>query len=180
MLFLFEPRGGEKRVYIILDILNLTAMTPAVNKLKKAKIKYQIHQYEHDPDAKAYGEEAAEKLNIPFDQIFKTLVVSVDNNDVVIAVVPVSRQLDLKKLVKAIGSKKARMADRNDVERATGYILGGVSPIGQKKKLTTMIDTSALNFNTVYVSAGRRGLQIEMSPKDLGSLTDATYAEISR
>ena len=155
-------------------------MTPAINCLKKAKINYQLHQYEHNPDSKAYGEEAAQKLNIAFDQIFKTLVVSVDNRDLAVAVVPVSRQLDLKAFVKVIGSKKAKMADKKDVERTTGYISGGVSPIGQKKKLMTIIDSSALKFNSIYVSAGRRGLQIELSPKDLGLQTKAIFNKISK
>ena len=155
-------------------------MTPAINCLKKAKIKYQIHQYEHDPNSKAYGEEAAEKLNISFDQIFKTLVISVDNKNLSVALVPVSKQLDLKAFVKVIGSKRAKMADKKEVERATGYILGGVSPIGQKKKLITIIDSSALKFNTIYVSAGRRGMQIEISPKDLGSQTRAIFDDIGK
>ncbi len=155
-------------------------MTPAINCLKKAKIQYQIHQYDHDPASKAYGEEAAEKLNIPFDQIFKTLVVSTNDKDLSVAVVPVSKQLDLKLFAKAIGSKKVKMADKNDVERTTGYVLGGVSPIGQKKKLSTIIDSSASRFDTVYVSAGHRGLQIELSPKDLSLQTKATYYEISK
>ncbi len=155
-------------------------MTPAINCLKKAKIKYQVHPYEHDPYSKAYGEEAAEKLNIPFDQIFKTLIVSINEKDLSVALVPVSKQLDLKLFAKAIGSKKVKMADKNDVERTTGYVLGGVSPIGQKKKLSTVIDSSALRFATVYVSAGHRGLQIEISPKDLGLQTKARYYEISK
>jgi len=155
-------------------------MTPAIKNLEKAKIKYKVHKYDHEPSSSAYGEEAAEKLNIPFDRIFKTLVVSVDNNILLVAVVPVSKQLDLKLFAKTAGSKKAKMADKNLVERATGYVLGGVSPIGQKKKLKTIIDTSALKFNTVYVSAGRRGLQIELAPEDLGSQTGATYGEISK
>jgi Cys-tRNA(Pro)/Cys-tRNA(Cys) deacylase len=155
-------------------------MTPAINCLKKAKIQYQIHQYDHDPSSKSYGEEAAEKLNIPFDQLFKTLVVSTNDKDLSVALVPVSKQLDLKLFAKAIGSKKVKMADKNDVERTTGYVLGGVSPIGQKKKLSTIIDSSALRFDTVYVSAGHRGLQIELSPKDLGLQTKATYYEISK
>lgn len=155
-------------------------MTPAINNLKKAKIQYQIHQYDHDPASKAYGEEAAEKLNISFDQLFKTLVVSANDKNLSVAVVPVSKQLDLKLFAKAIGSKKVKMAEKNSVERATGYILGGVSPIGQKKQLKTIIDSSILNFNTVYVSAGRRGLQIELSPKDLKRLISAAYDEISK
>ena len=137
-------------------------------------------QYYHDPSSIVYGKEAAEKLNIPFDRIFKTLVVSVYNHILLVSVVPVSKQLDLKLFAKTAGSKKAKMADKHLVERATGYIIGGVSPIGQKKKLKTIIDTSALKFNTVYVSAGRRGLQIELAPKDLGSQTGATYGEISK
>ncbi len=155
-------------------------MTPAIKNLETAKIKYQVHKYDHDPSSRVYGEEAAEKLNIPFDRIFKTLVVSVDNNILLVAVVPVSKKLDLKLFAKTAGSKKAKMADKNLVERATGYVIGGVSPIGQKKKLKTIIDTSALKFNTVYVSAGRRGLQIELAPEDLGSQTNATYDEISK
>ena len=155
-------------------------MTPAIKKLEKAKIRYKVHKYHHEPSSRVYGEEAAEKLNIPFDRIFKTLVVSVDNNILLVAVVPVSKQLDLKLFAKTAGSKKAKMADKHLVERATGYVLGGVSPIGQKKKLKTIIDTSALKFNTVYVSAGRRGLQIELAPEDLGSQTGATYGEISK
>ena len=147
--------------------------------MKKTKIKFQIHKYDHDSTSKAYGKEAAEKLNISFDQIFKTLVVSVDNKSLSVAVVPVSKQLDLKTFAKAIGVKKAKMADKHDVERTTGYIIGGVSPIGQKKTLETIIDSSALAFNTVYVSAGHRGLQIELSPKDLGKLTNAIYDEVS-
>jgi len=155
-------------------------MTPAINCLKKAKIKYQVHPYDHDPDSRSYGEEAAEKLNIPFDQLFKTLVVSINDKDLSVALVPVSKQLDLKLFAKAIGSKKVTMADNNNVERTTGYVLGGVSPIGQKKKLSTVIDSSALRFATVYVSAGHRGLQIELSPKDLGLQTKAKYYEISK
>jgi len=155
-------------------------MTPATNILKKAGINHQIHSYQHDSTSRAYGEEAAEKLNISFDQLFKTLVISVDHQILTVAVVPVSRQLDLKQFVKAIGSKRAQMADKNEAQRSTGYVLGGISPIGQKKKLKTVIDSSALNFDTIYVSAGRRGLQIELSPKDLGAMTGATYFEISK
>ncbi len=155
-------------------------MTPAINRLKKSKISCRVHHYDHDPASKAYGEEAAEKLNVSFDRIFKTLIVSLDNKTLSVAVVPVSRQLDLKAFAKASGSKKAGMADKKDVERSTGYILGGVSPIGQKKKLKTIMDSSAQKFNTVYVSAGRRGLQIELSPKDLASQIGAAYYDISK
>jgi len=155
-------------------------VTPAIKHLEKAKIKYKIHAYEHDPGSKAYGEEAAEKLNVSFDRVFKTLVISIDNNKLSIALVPVSRQLNLKSFAKALGSKKAGLADKKDAERATGYITGGISPIGQKKKIETIIDSSVLKFDTVYVSAGRRGLQIELSPEDLRSKIDASYYGISK
>ncbi|MBU1344753.1 MAG: Cys-tRNA(Pro) deacylase [Proteobacteria bacterium] len=155
-------------------------MTPAINCLKKANVNHLIHHYDHDPNSRVYGEEAAEKLNISRDRLFKTLIVSVDDKNLSVALVPVSRQLDLKKFVKALGSKKAKMADKNDVQRTTGYILGGVSPFGQKKKLTTLIDRSALTFDTVYVSAGQRGLQIELSPENLGIQTNAKYVDICK
>jgi len=155
-------------------------MTPAVNMLKKAKIAYTIHTYDHDPKSRAYGEEAAEKLNISFDRLFKTLVVFVDDGKYMTALVPVSKQLDLKELVRAMGSRMAKMAEKKDVERVTGYILGGVSPLGQKKSMPLVMDRSALKFDTIFVSAGRRGLQIEISPKDLALLTHAAYAEIGR
>jgi len=155
-------------------------MTPAVNILKKAKIVHRVHTYMHDPKSRAYGEEAAERLNISHDRLFKTLIVSVDDKQFVTALVPVSKQLDLKELVTATQSKKAKMAEKKDVERLTGYVLGGVSPLGQKKKLATVMDISALNFETIFVSAGRRGLQIEISPQILALLTQAVYFEISR
>jgi Cys-tRNA(Pro)/Cys-tRNA(Cys) deacylase len=155
-------------------------MTPAINSLKKAKIEYQIHQYHHDTNSKAYGKEAAEKLNISFSRLFKTLIILVDDKDLCVAVVPVSKQLDLKVFANVIKAKKAKMADKKQVERSTGYLLGGISPLGQKKKLKTIIDNSVLKFDTIYVSAGRRGLQVELSPKDLCSQTDAVYFEISK
>ena len=155
-------------------------MTPAVNSLKKAKVRYTLHSYDHDPKSGAYGEEAAQKLNVSFDRLFKTLVVSGEDGTFMTALVPVSKQLDLKKWVKSTGSKKAKMAEKQDVERVTGYVLGGVSPLGQKKKLVTAMDISAQNFDTIFISAGRRGLQIEISPKDLARLTQAVFLDISR
>ncbi len=157
-------------------------MTPAINHLKKSKIKFKIHEYEHGPKYNSYGEEAAEKLNISFDQLFKTLVVSITKNgnkNLAVALVPVSRQLDLKSFSKAAGSKKTKMADKNAIARSTGYILGGVSPVGQKKQLETIIDKSALGFDTIFVSGGRRGLQIEISPRDLALVTKAVFKQIS-
>ncbi len=154
-------------------------MTPAINLLKKAKLDYQVHTYDHDPGSTAYGEEAAQKLGISFDRLFKTLVVRVNNKDMMVALVPVSRQLDVKLFARAVKAKKAGMADKKDVERTTGYLLGAVSPLGQKKKLPTVIDTSALDFETIFVSAGRRGLQVALSPEDICSQTQAQFFDIA-
>ena len=155
-------------------------MTPAINAAKKAKIDFKVHEYEHDVSALSYGSEAAQKLNIPAGQVFKTLVVSLDNKNFSVGLVPVSNMLNMKRIAKTGGAKKAVMADRKDVERLTGYVLGGVSPLGQKKRLKTVIDSSAENFSTIYVSAGRRGLEIELSPENLKKLTNGIFAEISQ
>ncbi len=154
-------------------------MTPGIDAARKAKITYKVHAYTHDPASDAYGLEAVEKLGLPADRVFKTLVVSIDTKELVVGVVPVSSRLSMKSLAKAIGAKKAAMANPADVERVTGYVLGGVSPLGQKKRLKTIIDASAQPFPTIYVSAGRRGLQIELSPQDLKKLTGAVFADIS-
>ncbi len=153
-------------------------MTPAVSILKKAKIKFQLHEYTHDPDADSYGDEAAEKLDIDKNRVFKTLVVSNDNHQLFVAVLPVSHQLNFKLFAKASGSKKIAMADKNRVEKVTGYVLGGVSPVGQKKNLPAFIDETANNFQTIFVSAGRRGLQIEIAPADLADLTGSRFSNI--
>ncbi len=154
-------------------------MTPAINCVKKAKVKYQLHHYEHDSQASSYGEEAAAKLLVSSDRVFKTLLVSLGGKDLAVAVTPVSRQLNLKLAAAVFGAKKAVMADPKVVERATGYVLGGVSPLGQKKRLSTVIDESAQVFTSIYVSAGRRGLDIELSPADLAGLTGADFAIIA-
>ena len=124
--------------------------------------------------------EAVERLNIDAARIFKTLVIQLDNGALTVGIVPVSGQLNLKQHAKAAGGKKAAMADATLVERSTGYVLGGVSPLGQKKKLSTVIDSSATNHDTILVSAGRRGLEIELSPNDLCRLTSATFAPIAQ
>ncbi|QJB57748.1 Cys-tRNA(Pro) deacylase [Pseudodesulfovibrio sp. zrk46] len=154
-------------------------MTPAIKKAKQAKISYSVHEYNHDPSAKSYGLEAAEKLKLDPKQVFKTLVTSA-GKDLIVAVIPVDQSLDLKLLAKAIGSKKTAMADITQVERVTGYVMGGISPLGQKKLLPTIIEESALRFDTIYVSAGRRGLDIELSPSDLAKLTKGKLSHISR
>ena len=152
-------------------------MTPAIKQAQKAQIQFQIHEYDHDPAAESYGEEAAEKLGVASDRVFKTLVVAY-GKDLAVAVLPVSCQLNLKQFAKAIGAKKAAMADKAVAERVTGYVLGGVSPLGQKKALTTVIDASAQAWDTLYVSAGRRGLEIELSPEDSKALTRGKFAAI--
>jgi len=155
-------------------------MTPAVHALEKSKIPFVLHEYDHDPTLRAYGEEAAQKLGVASEQLFKTLVVSTDGSGLAVGVVPVSGQLNLKAMAKALGTKKAEMAEKKLVERSTGYLTGGVSPLGQKKQLPTLIDASALDFDTIFVSAGRRGLQVSLSPRDLASLTRARFHPISK
>ncbi len=155
-------------------------MTPAIDLAKKHKIAFNIHEYVHDPANESYGLEAAEKLGVSDAQVFKTLVVSLDNTALAVAVVPVSFMLNLKSMAKACGAKKAAMADKNEVMRATGYVLGGVSPLGQKKRLKTVIDSAAQQYRTIYVSAGRRGLEIELSPNDLCRLVMGAFSSISQ
>lgn len=155
-------------------------MTPAVQILEKSKIPFVLHEYDHDPTIRVYGEEAAQKLGVAFEQLFKTLVVSADGSGLAVGVVPVSGQLNLKAMAKALGTKKAEMAEKKQVERSTGYLAGGVSPLGQKKQLPTLIDASALDFDAIFVSAGRRGLQISISPRDLARLTRAIFYPIAK
>lgn len=152
-------------------------MTPAINAAKKAKIAFTVHEYAHDPACASYGLEAAEKLNIDPARVFKTLVADL-GGELVVAIIPVEAMLGLKNLAKAAGSKKAAMADKALVERTTGYVLGGVSPLGQKKRLRTFIDASAQSLPTMHVSAGRRGLEIELAPADLMRLTGGTFADL--
>jgi Cys-tRNA(Pro)/Cys-tRNA(Cys) deacylase len=153
-------------------------MTPAIDAARKAKITHRVHSYIHDPASESYGLEAVEKLGLPADRVFKTLVVSTDTRELIVGVLPVACMLSLKRLAKAAGAKKAAMAEPSDVQRVTGYVLGGVSPLGQKKRLRTVIDASAKAFPSIYFSAGRRGLQIEMDPHDLKKITGGIFAEI--
>jgi Cys-tRNA(Pro)/Cys-tRNA(Cys) deacylase len=155
-------------------------MTPAITVLKKAKIPYRMHAYQHDSGSSSFGDEAARKLGVEHARVFKTLVVETDDNQFAVGIVPVSHHLDLKLFAQALGTKKAVMAEAHDAEKLTGYVLGGISPLGQKRKLATVIDTSATAFVTVFISAGRRGLEIELAPSDLGSLTEGSFAVISR
>lgn len=155
-------------------------MTPAITAAKRAKIRFAIHHYEHDPGAASYGEEAAEKLGLEAARVFKTLVAKLDSGKLAVGIVPVTGTLDLKALAAAAGVKRAVMAEVAEAERATGYLVGGISPLGQKKRLATFVDGSASRFETVFVSAGRRGLEIELAPGDLVRLCGATVAPLGR
>jgi Cys-tRNA(Pro)/Cys-tRNA(Cys) deacylase len=155
-------------------------MTPAILLLKKRKTPFTLLQYSHDASARSYGLEVVEKLLLPAVQVFKTLVISTDTSQLVVAIIPVTEQLNVKCVAKVLKVKKIMMADAKRVESSTGYVLGGVSPLGQKKQLITIIDSSAQNFNTIYVSGGKRGLELALSPKELAKLTRGNFAEITR
>ena len=155
-------------------------MTPALDLLKKRRVDHQVHSYEHDPKAPSYGLEAAEKLNLNPAQVFKTLLAASEKAELLVAVVPVAGTLDLKALAHAAGVKKVEMADPAVAQRATGYLLGGISPLGQKKRLRTFIDDSAQQHPSIYVSAGRRGLEVQLSAHELAELTGARFAAIGR
>ncbi|XVV02955.1 Cys-tRNA(Pro) deacylase [Actinosynnema sp. CA-248983] len=152
--------------------------TPATALLDKQKVAYELHAYDHDPRHESYGLEAAEALGISPDRVFKTLVAEVDGK-LAVGVVPVTGQLDLKALAAAVGGKKAKMAEVAAAERATGYVAGGISPLGQKNRLPLVLDASAQQFDTIYCSAGRRGLEVEIAPDHLVKLTQAVIANIS-
>jgi len=157
-------------------------MTPAINVVVKAKVDHKIHEYTHDPKAESYGDEAARVLGIKPAQVFKTLLVALngDNKKLAVGVVPVSGQLDLKAIASALKVKKVTMANPQDAERATGYVVGGISPLGQKKRLPLVLDQSAKEHDTIFMSAGRRGLEIEMSAADLVKLTKGVFSSISK
>lgn len=155
-------------------------MTPAIDYLKKVNIPHQVLDYQHDANAPSYGLEAVTKLNLPEQQVFKTLVVSTETQKLIVAIIPVAGKLNLKKVAKLIGCKKIIMAEPTIVERSTGYVLGGVSPFGQKKQLPTVIDDSVLQQTNIYVSAGRRGLEIEVNPELLISYLRAKTANLTQ
>jgi len=156
-------------------------MTPAIEAARKASIVYRVHEYAHDPRSPSYGEEAAEALGIGRERVFKTLLVALggDPKRLAVGVVPVSSKLNLKAMAAACGVKKVEMATARDAERATGYLVGGISPLGQKRRLPLVLDVSAFDFETLFVSAGRRGLEIELKPMDLMAMTGATRHDIA-
>lgn len=153
--------------------------TPATVALVRAGVAFTSHTYDHDPTASSFGLEAAHALGLDPHRVFKTLCVEIDGR-LTVAVVPVSGQLDLKAIASACGAKKAVMADPASAERASGYVVGGISPIGQRKSLPTVVDETALLHDTVFVSGGRRGFDIELAPADLISVTSARTAPIGR
>ena len=153
--------------------------TPATTLLDRQGVGYTVHSYDHDPRNPSYGTEASEALGVPAERLFKTLVAEVDGR-LTVAVVPVAGQLDLKALAAAAGGKRAAMADVAAAERATGYVSGGISPLGQRKRLPVIVDASALDLTTVFCSAGRRGLQIELAPGDLVRAANAVVARIAQ
>ena len=152
-------------------------MTPATKLLKANKIDFSIHENEHDANAKSFGLEAAEKLNLRVEEVFKTLLVT-DEKNYFVAILPVHYQLNLKKVAQAVGAKKLKMSDPKDAERLTGYLVGGISPVGQKKRLKTVIDQSAVQLEKLYVSGGKRGLDIGLKPQDLAKVLSATFADV--
>jgi Cys-tRNA(Pro)/Cys-tRNA(Cys) deacylase len=152
--------------------------TPATAAVAKAKVEHRIHEYHHDPAAASYGLEAAEQLGVDPATVYKTLVASVDGR-LAVAVVPVAARLDLKALAAASGGRKAAMAETADAERATGYVVGGISPLGHRKRLPVFLDESMRRLATVMVSAGRRGLELELAPDDLARLSGGTFADLA-
>jgi Cys-tRNA(Pro)/Cys-tRNA(Cys) deacylase len=164
------------------EIRSADILTPALRAVEKAAVGHRVHRYPHDPRAPSYGAEAAEKLGLPGARVFKTLIVALngDPKRLAVGMIPVDRQLDLRALAEACGAKRAEMARAEDAERGTGYRLGGISPLGQKRRLPSVLDRSADDFDTLFVSAGRRGLELEISPRDLVELLDAGVAAIAR
>lgn len=157
-------------------------MTPAINLLKKSAATFQVHEYKHSPQSGAYGLEAIDALQLEPARVFKTLLVMLDGNarHLGVAIIPAAEKLDLKAVAKTLGAKKTEMADPDQAERITGYLVGGISPLGQKRLLPTVLDDSALQFDSIFVSGGKRGLEIELEPAQLAELCKADMGSLCR
>jgi len=154
-------------------------LTPAINELKKHKINFIIHKYKHDPKVTNYGLEAADKLNLDAKRVYKTLLVELNPKELVVNIIPVNKSLNLKVVASFFKSKNALMANKDEAQKATGYLLGGISAFGQKKRHRTLLDSSAQDFETIYISGGKRGLDIEVSPKDIIKTLNCNYEKLA-
>jgi len=154
-------------------------MTPAINLLKKNKCDFKIHKYEHDPACTNFGLEAAQKLGLDESRVYKTLLVELNPKELVVGIIPVNCSMSLKNIANALKTKSAKMAQKDEAQKVTGYLLGGISPFGQKKRLRTVIDETAFSFKTIYVSGGKRGLDIEVSPDSIIELLNAVTYKIT-